>query len=454
MRSPRQIQTNPDQSAGPACDTDMTGLAQVAEAAAELADDHARAAPAHPPSRPFPMSTTEFIALMASVQALQALAIDSMLPALGVMSRDLHIADANNRQLIVGVFLICAGIGSLVPGTLADRFGRRPIMLGCLAGYLVFTILAALAGSFELLLLARGCMGLCSAGLTVLPPAIIRDRYDGDRMARMTSMVSMVFMVVPMIAPTLGQGVLLLAGWRWIFGIMATMALMVMGWVYWRLPETLRPEFRQPIRFTTLARSMRMIVTTRAAFGYVFGQALMQGALFGYINCSQQLVGEHFGAGTLFPLVFGAMALVMACTNFANSRIVVRFGARRVSQTALLVYIVTSLVQLGMALSGRETLWTFAPLMTLNLCLMGFIGANFASIALQPFAAVAGAAASVQAFIRVALGSAIGIAVGRAYDGTPRPLAMTLLTAGSVALVLVLVSENGRLFRRLHPRVQ
>jgi DHA1 family bicyclomycin/chloramphenicol resistance-like MFS transporter len=400
------------------------------------------------------MGEREFVALMALLQALQALAIDAMLPALGVMSRELGVHDANERQLVVGVFLFCSGLGSLFPGSLADRFGRRLVALVCVGGYVLFSLAAALAPSFTVLLVMRGCAGALSSGMIVMSATIIRDRFSGDRMARTQSLVSMVFMIVPMAAPALGQAVLLFAGWRWIFGIMAALGAAIWLWVFFRLPETLHPEFRQAIDVRAIAANMGVALTTRAAIGYVFGMALIQGALFGYINSSQQLVAEHFGAGEWFPLVFGGMALAMAGANLTNSRIVERFGARRVSHSAVLVYIVLGALQLLLAAGGHETIWQFIPVMTLNLCLMGFIGANFGSIALQPFARIAGAAASLQTFLRVALGSALGAAIGQAYDGTARPLAVALVVAGASALLLVLYSENGRLFRRLHGQVR
>ncbi|QZP08856.1 multidrug effflux MFS transporter [Caenibius sp. WL] len=403
------------------------------------------AAPRH-----FPMGGREFVVMMALLQALQALAIDAMLPALGVMSQDLGVHDSNQRQLVVGVFLICSGLGSLFPGALADRFGRRPVLFVCLGGYVVFSLAAALMQDFTALLVMRGLAGLMSAGMIVMSMTIIRDRFQGDKMARTQSLVAMVFMIVPMIAPTLGQAVLLVADWRWIFGIMAGLGALLALWAALRLPETLHPEYRQHIEVQVIARNMGTALMNRSAFGYVFGMALVQGALFGYINSSQQLVAEQFGAGDSFPLIFGGMALAMACANLTNSRIVERFGARRVSHTALLGFIMLGAVQLWLAERGNETLWEFAPVMTLNLCLMGFLGANFASIALQPFARIAGAAASLQTFMRLVIGSALGAFIGQLYDGSARPLAFSLMAAGVVALLLVLYSERGKLFQRRH----
>ncbi len=400
---------------------------------------------------PAAIGERELIAMMAMLMALQALCIDSMLPALGRIAQDLSVSDPNKRQLVVGVFLISAGLGSLFPGAIADRFGRRPVLFVCLALYVALGAACALVQDFTALLVLRALQGVATAGLSVLPSAIIRDQISGDKMARMMSMIGMVFMVVPMIAPSFGQAVMLIAGWRWIFGGMAIGGLVMAAWVYLRLPETLHPEFRQSINPRAIAANMGEAITNRAAFGYVFGSALLTGGILGYINSAQQLVAEHFGAGTRFPLIFAGMAGCMAAANFFNSRIVERFGARRVSHFALFGFIAIALLQVWQASQPGETLWQFIPLMTANFCLLGFLGANFGAIALQPFARIAGAAASLQAFVRMALGSLLGILVGQAFDGSALPLTLSLLGFGSLALGLVLFSERGKLFRRLNP---
>lgn len=413
---------------------------------------HCAIVPAKPSALiPQHIGEREFIALMAMMMALQALCIDAMLPALDEIARDLSVTDPNQRQLVVGVFLFAAGFGSLLPGFLADRYGRRPVLLVCFAAYIVLAIGCALVTSFTMLLVLRALMAVASAGLAVLPGAIIRDRFGGDRMARMMSTIIVVFMFVPMIAPSFGQAVLLVASWRWIFGGMAAMGLAVGAWMYWRLPETLNPEFRQPIALGTIVGNMWVTAKDRTAIGYAMGGAMLTAAMFGYINSSQQLIAEHFGAGDNFPLIFALMAGGMAVANFSNARIVERFGARRVSHTALLVFIAVSTVQVWRAFQGGETLWEFVPLMAANICLMGFIGANFGSIALQPFARMAGAASSFQSFLRMAVGALLGGLIGQAFDGTARPLVLALLGTGLIALILILYSERGHLFRRLIP---
>lgn len=390
----------------------------------------------------------EFVALMAAVMSLGALAIDGMLPALDEIARTFGVTDPNQRQLVVGVYLVAGGVGCLVPGSLADRFGRRPVLFVALGFYVVMSLLCALAPSFEALLFLRVVQGLGTAGLGVIPSAVIRDRFEGDAMARLMSTIFIVFMVVPVLAPSVGQAVLQFGKWPWVFVAMAAMAAAVSAWAWARLPETLDPADRQPIDLRTVAHNLPLTIRTRGAVGYVIGSALTFGAMFGYVNSAQQLVGEHFGAGENFPLIFGATASTLAVSSFTNSRIVERFGARRVSHTALIAFIVISAAQVWAALYHGRSLELFVPLMSANLCLLGFMGANFGSIAMQPFEHSAGAASSAQSFIRMTLGAGVGIAIGQSYDGSARPIAFALLICSVVSLALVLFSENGKLFTR------
>jgi len=399
------------------------------------------------------ISRRELVPLMAMVIALQALAVDGMLPALDEIAHDFNVLEDNRRQLVIGLFLLCAGAGSFVPGLLADRFGRKSLLMITLILYVCTSFACAFVPSFDLLLVARAVQGLSTAGLVVLPAAVVRDQFEGDSMARVLSLISAVFITVPVVAPTLGQVVMEVGSWRWIFVGLGLMGLVMIGWVGLRLPETLHPEFRQQIRVRVLARNMAVAATHRNAMGYTIGSGLVVGTVFGYVNSAQQLIGEHFAAGDLFPYVFGGTALAMVASSLVNSRIVERFGARRVSHTGLLIFLAVSGLQVWVSNSSHSTqIEWFLPLMACNLGLLGFLGANFGSIAMQPFAEIAGAASSIQAFLRMVIAAGIGILIGQAYDGTARPLAYSMLLAAFITLLLLLYSERGKLFRRLHGR--
>jgi DHA1 family bicyclomycin/chloramphenicol resistance-like MFS transporter len=391
------------------------------------------------------LSERELMWMMALLMALNAFGIDAILPALDALAADLGVS-GNDRQFVIGVYLLTAGIGALAPGALADRFGRRPILLGSIAVYIVLSIASAMAPTYDALIAVRAAQGFFAAGIVALPPAIIRDRVGGDKMAKMMSLIFVIFLMVPAVAPTIGKGILQLGNWRAIFGFMAVLGVAVGAWVHFRLPESLSEENRQPIHLGTIAANMTRALSTPSVAGYVLGSALVFSALFGFIISSQQLITQTFDAGDIFTMVFAICAGSMAFASWSNARIVERFGARRVSHTALFAFIVVSAVQVMFAFQPDESLWQFVPLMAINMALLGFIGSNFGAIAMNPFFAIAGAASSAHGFVRMTMAALLGGVIGYAFDGTARPLALALLASGLACLVLVLWSEKGKLF--------
>lgn len=385
--------------------------------------------------------------MMAMVMALNALAIDAMLPALPAIGKGLGVAVANDRQYVISVYIFGTAIGALIYGPLADRFGRKGVFVPALIVYSIFAIGCGLATSFPMLLALRFGHGLVSAALGVVVVAVIRDLFSGDAMAKRLSLIFLVFMIVPIIAPSIGAGVAALAGWRAIFLVLAGMGLVMLVWLR-RLPETLDPADVRPLDFRTMVAGWATVTRHRRAAGYMLASGLMQGALFGYINSSEQIIAEVFDAQTLFPLVFACVAVGIAIANFSNAAIVERFGARRVSQTAVFAFMATGLAQIVAAMSGAETLVMFTALMMVNVGLVGFIGSNFGSIAMEDFGHMAGIASSYQSFAKALVAAGLGAFIGQQYDGTTLPLAFAFMASAVVALLLVLWAERGKLFTR------
>ncbi|XVJ63970.1 MAG: multidrug effflux MFS transporter [Sphingopyxis sp.] len=402
--------------------------------------------PAESPQRSLP-SAREMVVMMAMVMALNALAIDSMLPALPAIGEGLGVTVANDRQYVISVYLLGIGFGSLVYGPLSDRFGRKGVLVPALFAYIAFSIGCGLATSFPMLLALRFGHGLVSAALGVIVIAVIRDLFSGDAMAKRLSMIFLVFMIVPIIAPTLGAGIVAIADWRAIFIVLALMGGVMLLWLR-RLPETLDPADVRPLDLKTMWAGWATVTRHRRAAGYMIASGMMQGSLYGYLNSSEQIIDEVFGAQSWFPLIFACVAIGIAIANFSNAAIVERFGARRVSQTAVFAFMATSIAQIFAATSGAETLGMFTALMMVNVGLIGFIGSNFGSIAMEDFGHMAGIASSYQSFAKTLLAAVVGATIGQQYDGTTLPLAYAFLISAVVGLALVYWAERGRLFTR------
>ena len=394
-----------------------------------------------------PIGFVEFVALVASLMALTALGIDSMLPALPAIGTALGVASENHRQFVISAFLLGFGLAQLVHGPLADRFGRRPVLLAALAAYVVANLVAAMSSSFELLLAARFAGGLAIAASRVVTVALVRDCYSGRAMARVMSLAFMVFMAAPVLAPSFGQLILLFGSWRLIFVLIAVVSGGVLAWFAIRMPETLPRERRHPLSFARLIADWRMTLTERASIGYTLASTALLGALYGFINSVQQIVAALTGSDRLLVPVFIGVAGMMALANLLNSRIVLRLGTRRISHTALAGFILLSAIHLAVAASGMETIWSFAVLQALAMACFGLASANFSAMAMEKMGAIAGTASSVQGFITVTAGAVVGALIGQSFNGTTVPLYASFLVASLIAFAIVAVVERGRMFR-------
>ncbi|UYY57728.1 multidrug effflux MFS transporter [Sphingomonas sp. S2-65] len=395
-----------------------------------------------------PLRFGEFVALIASMMALTALGIDSMLPALPAIGDTLGVAEPNHRQFIITSYLIGFAVAQLGYGPLSDRFGRRPVLGIALFSYVLTSGLAAISGSFTLLLIARVAMGTAAAGARVVTVALVRDCFAGRAMARVMSLAFMVFMAAPIFAPAFGQGVLSAGGsWRMIFWGVAAVSTLVAAWFWLRMPETLKPEARQSLHPRRIAGDYALMLRDRTAVGYTIATALLSGGLFGFIGSVQQVMDDVFHRPELLTIVFAAVASTMALGSFMNSKLVMKLGTRRISHSALSGLILASGVHLIVALAGLENLWTFAILQALMMGCFGLATSNFSAMAMERMGAIAGTASSLQGFVTTLGGAVIGAFIGQQFNGTTIPLYAGFLSMGVLALGAVLFAERGRLFR-------
>lgn len=395
----------------------------------------------------------EFIALIAAIMAINALAVDIMLPGLPQIGASLGVHSENHVQFVITAYLLGFGVSQLFYGPLSDRFGRRLPLFGGLAIYVVAALGSAFVTDFTTLIILRVLQGLGAAATRVIAVSVVRDKFSGRQMAEVMSLVMMVFMILPVVAPATGQLIMLFGEWHLIFMFMAIMALVVGLWAFLRLPETLPVSHRRPLTMKSTLGGFVIVLTNRVALFYMLGTSFILGALFGYINSAQQIFVGIYQLGTLFPLAFAAVAMTLALASFLNSRLVGRFGMRRISQTMLLVF--TSFSLLWMVLSiVMDGPIPFAVLMIIYMTIMlsfSLVTANFNALAMEPLGEVAGTASSVLGFAQTVIGAALGAVIGQAFDGTTTPVATGYCVLGFVALACVLIAERGRLFRVQNP---
>jgi DHA1 family bicyclomycin/chloramphenicol resistance-like MFS transporter len=400
-----------------------------------------------------PLSKWEFIALGAFLMAVNALAIDVMLPSLQQIGASLGVEDENYRQFVISAYVGGLGIATLFFGPVSDRYGRRVPLMAGLAVYVVAALAAATARDFTLLLVLRFIQGLGAASTRVIAVSVIRDVFGGRAMAEVMSLVFMVFMVVPVVAPSLGQLIMLVLSWHYIFVLMGVLTLGVLLWTALRLPETLHEEYRRPLTVRGTLDGFRIVLTNRISVCYTLAMTIIFGSLFGFINSAQQIYQGLYGVGEWFPILFAAVAGMMAISSFLNSRLVGRLGMRRLSHGALLGFVTVNGISFALAAMGPLPLWAFTLLFGLAMVQFSWIGANFNSLAMEPLGHVAGTASSVQGFIQTVFAGLIGAVIGQAFDGTTLPLAAGYFFCSVLGLVMVLIAERGRLFRQVSPRV-
>jgi len=406
----------------------------------------ARAESSDPQQQRPPLVMAEFVPMVAALMALGALGVDTMLPALPTIAARMG-ENADAAPYIISIYLVGLGVGQVVHGPLSDHFGRRPVMAVALLIYGVCNVLAAMAGSFELLLIVRFVAAVAVAATRVVTVAIVRDCFTGRPMARVMSLAAIVFMIAPVIAPTLGQGILLFGSWRLIFALIGTLTVIVVAWFWWRLPETLAPDNHIPVSLPRIASGWRTTLTDRLSLGYMLASCALQGALFGYIVSVQQIVAITFAAEKRLNIVFACTAGTMALTNLINSRLVMRLGSRLLSHSALVILIVDAATSLALSLSGHETMFDFVVLQAIAMGCFSLANANFQAMAMTNMGGIAGTASSVQGFFITTLGALMGALVAQCFAGTTVPLHVGFLGGGLFAFAAVAITERGKMFR-------
>lgn len=386
-------------------------------------------------------SQRTFVAMMAMLFATIALSIDAMLPALPAIAAELTPGDTNRALLVVSSFFLGMGLGTFVAGPVSDAWGRKPVIFACAVIYGLGTVLCFFAPSLEMLLIARVIQGLGAAAPRVVGMAMVRDLYKGRDMARIVSLVMMIFMIVPALAPLLGQGILLFGNWRTIFAALLVFVVLANAWVLLAQPETLVPEARRPFRPGLLWQSAVEMSRHRIALISTLCQGFGSAALLSTVSSQQAIFADRFGLVETFPLWFGFIALCAASGSLLNSRVVMRMGMRRVIVATYTGQVAFTLLILALDFTGlMPEAWVFPAHVLWSItvfAMMGLTQGNLSALAMEDLGHIAGFAASMMTALSTVMASLLAVPVGLAFDGTQIPLMVAVALFSSLALALV-----------------
>ncbi len=400
----------------------------------------------HPTRQRKEPAYVEFVVIVSLMMSLTALSIDAMLPALSQIGTDLSVQSPNQRQLIVSVLFLGLSIGQLFFGPLSDKTGRKPAIYSGYALFIVGALISVFATSFPIMLTGRLLQGLGISAPRAVTLALVRDRYEGRAMARVMSFVMTVFILIPMIAPSMGQAILQFASWRSIFVFLIMMALGTLTWFAVRMPETLSEDQRAPFSLRRIVKAIREIVGIRSALGYTLSAGLVSGAFIGYINSAQQILQEQYELGDLFPIYFGVIALSLGLASFLNARLVMKFGMRFLVRWSLVIIFALACVGFGVAVltAGQPPLWFLLGYLMLTFFCIGILFGNQNSLAMEPLGHLAGIGAAVVGSLSTLISMSLGTIIGQSYNGTVLPAIAGLGILALLSIFVVRWAEAGK----------
>lgn len=398
------------------------------------------------PSLSHAANTKEFIALMAACMSIVAISIDAMLPALGVMGQDLNASHANQAQFIISAIFSGMAIGQLICGPLSDALGRKRLLYLSLLLYLAGTLTCLFANSMTTMLVGRFIQGMGVAGPYVSTMSIVRDRYSGNAMARIMSLVMMIFMMVPVVAPSIGQVVLYLASWRFIFVVLLVYASTIVLWAAFRLEETLPADRRIPFSLSNILAGAKTVLSNRATVCYTLSAGCLFGSLIGYLNSSLQVFQGIFQVGDQFVFYFGGLAMTLGVSSLLNSHLVGRFGMRAICTYAFLAMISATILLLVAQTFVPVQLWMFVLFGAVQFFCMGLLFGNINALAMEPMGRIAGIASAIIGAVSSVISIVAGTAIGQLFNNTLYPLLTGFLVLGLLALFFLRSAEKRPLF--------
>ncbi len=388
------------------------------------------------------ISSLEFTLLVALMMSIVAISIDALLPALGIIRTEIPLAYPNQVQLVISALFLGMALGQLICGPLSDATGRKKVLYSGILLFLVGSVICFFAQDINTLLVGRFIQGLGVSGPYVSAISIVRDKYAGREMAKVMSLVMMIFIMVPAIAPSLGQAILWVASWRYVFVLYVIYSVAIGLWIFLRLEETLPKENRIPLSVTGFMDGFKEVICNRTTMGYTLCMGLFFGSFVGYLNSSQQIFQVQFGTGKMFTVYFGVLALVFGVASLFNSQLVEKWGMHFISNRAVLAIILSSALFLGLHAACDIQLWMFMIYAAVLFFAFGLIFGNVNAMAMEPMGHVAGIASAIIGSVSSIISMVIGTAIGQLYNNTLIPVTVGFLVMTSLALLLMKFADS------------
>lgn len=391
------------------------------------------------------MPFAEFVALLALCMSLVAMSIDSMLPALPQIGDFFGVERVNSQQFMITFLFAGLSIGQIIAGPLSDTIGRKRSIYVGLSIFIVGCLMSYFALSYEMMLVGRFVQGIGAAAPRVVTTSIVRDRYEGRDMGRVMSYIMGVFILVPALAPTIGQGLIYLAGWHFIFLFFIIIALIAFTWLATRMQETLHPEDRRAFTLPVIWDGVRTVCTTRMTVCYMIAAGLVFGAFIGYLNSSQQVFQDYYDVGELFPIYFGVTALAIGVAFFVNAQLIKRYGMRKVVFGALVVMAMLAAVFFAFELAthGVVPIYAFMAFIMSSAFCMGMLFGNFNALAMVPMGHMAGVASAVIGCVSLVVAVIAGGTIGQLYNQTLYPITCGFLILSFLSMFMMHIAEEG-----------
>ena len=388
-------------------------------------------------------SQLEFVVLMAALMSIVALSIDAVLPALPMIGDYLNVSSPlENPKLITSIFL-GLGFGQLIFGPLSDSFGRKPIVYAGFIVFIIASIICITAKNFEMMLFGRVLQGIGLAAPRTMCIAMVRDSYDGDYMAKILSIVVMIFILVPVVAPTLGQFLMNNYNWEFIFTFNLLFGVLVMLWFWLRQPETLKDKYQIPYRLSIFKTGTIAFFKIKPAVIYTLLSGFITGSFMVYLSTSQQIFEKQYDLADEFPLIFASLAISVGLSTFMNSQLVVRFGMRKIVHISMLSFVLISLVFIILFSSGNNpSIEVLIGFFALQFFTIGFLFGNLRALAMQPMGHIAGIGSALNGFISTVMAVPIANYIGGFVTDSVKPLFIGFLVTGLISLILFYSISN------------